>query len=67
LKARFIYDRKQRPRNGRAQDVILKYWLQGGNETLQEEPYWFHFEHNDAKAEFRVLNILLIPQQGDLC
>lgn len=66
LKARFMYDPKQRPRVERARDGILKYWLQDGDEKLQEEPYWFHFEHNDAKAGFRVLNILLIPQQGDL-
>jgi hypothetical protein len=66
LKARFIRSSKRRPRNERAQDVTLKYWLQDGDEKLQEEPYWFHFEDNDTRAGSGTFNILLIPQQGDL-
>jgi hypothetical protein len=67
LKARFIGNGKRNLRIDRAQDVALKYWLQDGDEALQEEPYWFHFEYNDARAGNRALNALLIPQQGDYC
>jgi hypothetical protein len=67
LKARFICNGKRKLRSERAQDVTIKYWLQDGDEELQEEPYWFHFERDGTGPEYRALNILLIPQRGDIC
>jgi hypothetical protein len=65
FKARFVYKGKRNLRTERAKDVTLKYWLGEGDQGLQEEPYWFHFERDNAESIYKALNIVLISKQGD--
>ena len=42
-----VSDGKRKAGTEEAGDVELRYWLQRGDEKVQQAPYYLHFKHND--------------------